>query len=633
MTEVKEEAFEIRFKSGISRNSITAILYSLFVFTPALQYMELVTGRSDVSVAWFTLILWVEVLRLTGGYLSKQEALLIFLLAGAYSGPLDLIYRAWFVHSDIAAKFGLTELIPTWWAPSVYSGAYESRNLFHLGFMPSYILRFITIPVSILMSLSLGVFAKEIFIEVEDLPFPMQEISGRAVLTLTEADERRTNRLFIFIFMGFWYGFVVYALPNILTAWTGRPVSIIPIPWFDMTFQGERAGLSGAILGIATTLSPYALAFILPSKTLLSMVVGALAISLFGNWIWVRNSYQPVWWYTGMKIDMILQRSTMYVWAAPLMGFSIAVGLMPLARNPKVVPRAIKSMILFEKGTAREGKTEPFNFYTYFLVPYAATTIAGILYFAILSPNFFTGYFYFIVPFVIFLPLIFTLIEGRMIGETGVEVVEQGRITNAFYLATGYPGVDMWYVPNMWNTVGTSWLRHFKLFQLCDLSFKSYLTLYILLIPLGWAAAFLFAQIFWNLAPIPSGTYTGAAIFWPLSAVNQAVIIRGPQLGLFKIEWLLIGVVVGVALDLVSARVGVISAIGVAAGASSSTPFALAWLLGYIIAMVVRKVFGEVWFQENRRLIAAGLIVGQSIAIATSVGLALIISALWTRPF
>ncbi|MEM2914965.1 MAG: hypothetical protein QXH91_06165, partial [Candidatus Bathyarchaeia archaeon] len=177
----------VTYKRGISRNSVMAMLYAMLIFTPAQIYMTLMTGTGITAVAWFTLILWVELSKLSGSRITKQEAFFILSFATVASlTGLNLIYWAWFRQSEFAVKFGIVDLIPDWVAPPPSANILSLRTFFH----PSWILPLTVSTLSAFfafaLSLGLGLFAREVFIEVERLPFPMQQMSGQALEVLTE---------------------------------------------------------------------------------------------------------------------------------------------------------------------------------------------------------------------------------------------------------------------------------------------------------------------------------------------------------------------------------------------------------------------------------------------------------------
>ena len=80
-------------KSGFTASSFLAVLYSILVFIPAVMYLNLMTGVVGLSVAWFVIIIWAEIARMSGRPLTRQEAIMIYILAGAEIYiPISMVY-------------------------------------------------------------------------------------------------------------------------------------------------------------------------------------------------------------------------------------------------------------------------------------------------------------------------------------------------------------------------------------------------------------------------------------------------------------------------------------------------------------------------------------------------------------
>jgi len=630
-----------RFSSGVSRNTLLAVLYSAFVFSPALVYLHLVAGPTvSVSVAWFTLILFIELGRLQGTSFSRQEALFITILATPILAPITFIYNAWFSQSEYVSQFGLSGEIPYWFAPSPESGAFASRSFLHPAFLTPFVLYVVAWILGFALSLVLGIFSREVFIEVENLPFPIESMSAEAIITLSEGEGKRAiNILSIFALVGFGWGFIVYTLPWVLKAWTGRQLTLVPVPFVDMSETVERIGMGGAILGVATDITFISAAFVLSESTLLSMILGSIAVSFFGNWLSVAFDLAPVsWWVPKMGIALALQRSTLYFWGSPMIGLGLAAGLVPLLRRPKILIRAFSSM---SRSVGKARKTQAFSFYKTFLIPFCICIVAGIGIWVIFVPDFLRNFFFIIIPLVVLTPLAANLIQGRMIGETGVSTGSLAPVLNAFYLSTGYSKVDIWFVPTpiqgaMYQypemaSSGANWLQYFKLSELCNMDMRSFIKWWILLEP-AFLISLVFLQAFWNIAPIPSGAFPGVAIFWPIQAIFQLLWIKGLQFNLFIPSWVIGGFLAGAGLFALS-EFTPLSMIGLVVGASSATPYAVTWLIGFILVSIFKKFLGERWWNENRRNAAAGLVIGETIAVVIAVSISLTLQAMWIRPF
>jgi len=139
----------------------------------------------------------------------------------------------------------------------------------------------------------------------------------------------------------------------------------------------------------------------------------------------------------------------MYFWAAPLIGFALAAGIVPILRHPGILKRAFS---LFKMKSVQERKTEPINFNLYVTIPLISSILIFAIMFLLLTPDF------------VRTNLIIIMVIGRMRGETGNVYLPAGNLQNIMYYISGYRGADIWFLP----TIGaTGWpLSWFKLAQL-----------------------------------------------------------------------------------------------------------------------------------------------------------------------
>ena len=512
---------EGRVKSGLTWISALAGIFAIFVFIPANIYLQLMTGQM-LGVSLFAMLLFVEMGRILGKKISRQEAFMISWLAsmGTFV-PLDMVYRVYFRNSPIVKGFGFSEQIPTWWVPPPETGVQIMRTFFHPAWFTPFALYFAHFVLSYILGLALGLLLRELYITVEKLPFPLQQVHAQQIITLSEGEESSINLLFVASIFGFAWSFIVYALPNIIRSYTGRLIQFIPIPWYDLTPVIERY-FPGAMFGLLTDISPIITAFVLSKNMIISMIIGAFAVRFFGNWLSVKYNLalQP-WWLPGMSSEFILARSTLYLWAVPLIGFSLAAGLMPVLRYPRKFVKALTSI----RATGIKSSVLKW----FIVLGIATSTIGGLIIFYLLTdfPLYIAG------PLMILSPLVLSMVNSQMVGETGVNIDVDVPLYLIYY-ASGYPGVEVWFVPTLINREGTGWLKSFKVAELTDTSIWSIILADIIFTPLMVVIGFLFVQLYWTMAPIPSGMYPGARIFWRVRAINTSVWIKGREAGLIQ---------------------------------------------------------------------------------------------------
>ena len=632
-----------KFRSGFTLKSALSAIYATVIFIPALIYLQLVTGQS-FAVSWFMLMLWVEMSRFYGARITKQEAFLIYMLAEIEFLPITLLYRQWFRNAPITYRFGVANEIPTWWVPSAGSEVYILRTFFHPDWLVPIALLVGWSVLSTLINVFLGLFARELYVEVENLPFPIDQVSAVAITSLTGEEKRPMRILSLFAVFGFIWGFFVYAFPFILQAYTGRMTWLVPIPWIDLNHAIEKV-LPGASLGFATDLIPYSSGFVMPFNAVVSMFIASMAVYVIGNWLTVAYKLAPdtdpftagyqSWWVPGMNISLAVQRSVMFFWFPILVGLAFAAGLGPILHRPRTYGRALSQM-LSGKGTSLSGRrrTDPVPGRLVLLGSFL-TLIGGAVIFTILVPEYALANPWFI-ALMIFTPILTTLIGGRIRGETGVKVKSKqlhiGELRNLIYLATGAP-TEVWFAPNPMTAQGVGWLGTFKVAQLTETSAKSVILAYFALLPFTIVMAFIYLELFWRMGPIPSARYPGAQLMWPIDATYTLMWIKGLRMGLYNPMWILYSLIVGTILYMAIHLPGLpLSYAGIAAGIGVLPPYSIAYLIGGIIGQFMERRLGKEDWRFYSRLAAGGLAMGESIAITISVAVSLIINSMWILP-
>ena len=626
---------EIKFKSGLTWRSILACLYMLFVFTPALIYLQLVTVGVSIggAIQVCTLLLFVEICRLSGKPLSRQEGALIYILAimagWMTTQWIDLIYREFFVLSPLLTRFGLKSTdIPTWWAPPPETGVWELRTFFHPAWSTPILILFASLIISEAGALFFGLFGREMFIEIERLPFPIQHIDAEAIITLTERHEDRLHILVGTSILSFIYGIILYTVPTATRAF-GYPVVILPVPWFDFTSFIQRF-FPGAALGIATDLLLVASGLVLPFRVVISMLIGSLGVFFFANWLFVHYGLTP-WatrWTPGMDIAMIYRESTLYFWAGPVIGMSIAAGLMPVIMHPKSIVKSVKSIIapkpsVVERRISGERMPTPL-----ILSLFVIGCIGAIILDLILVPDFPV---WALILYEIVFPFILCLTTIRIMGITGQSFVPP-YMSQLTILLSGYQKYDAWFLPLQLNP-GTWWTTNFKICQLTETSISSFIKGFFLLWPVSIFITFIFVFLFWQMAPIPSAVFPAPAIVWPVNIIYQAIWITRPK-GLFNPQ-LILGFFGGVALLSVLFELAHIplSIISIVVGAAMVPPPVITIFLGAVIGLIIARMKGKKWFDSYKTAIAAGITLGEGLAIVIGVAMALIARAIWIAPY
>lgn len=617
-------------KSGLSRNTIFAILYSSLILTPAILYMRLSAGVT-LSISYIVILLFTEIGFLFGHPLTKQEVTVILYTAPvAASGSIFLdwcVRRGYWVVSPISRSFNLH--FPTWWAPPADSSAYQLRTLFH----PDWIL-----PISILLTaftlqtvieLSLGLIFAHLFIEVEDLPFPLQRVDVVTIETLAEREPQRIRLFALCSLVGGTYAFILYGLPTVLAAY-GRGFQLIPVPWADGTNVLEQF-LPGASIGIVTDLAPYVTGFVIPFQVVVWQLIGSIFISIVGNHLALKipNEFFRQWqesWLPSSSIMYIYQQSYLHLWISPLVGLAIAAALGPLIAKPSYLINTFKGLSSMSK-IARKAGYLPLS---YLLIIYIGASI-GIM---LLYINFVPGFpILYLLTIVLAWPFLYSMINARAIGLTGYEITIP-YVNEMIMLSSGYPGIEKFLVPVITGPGAAYWVARLKVCKLTYTKPTSVYGAYIIAWICALISSLIYVNMFWSLAPIPSMFYPYTMYEMPLGLINGALWLTGRILSANPMA-MISAFIAGLAVQIITTLFKLpISLLGFYLGASQPIPGPLAVMVGSLLGRYLfPKIFGQKWWENNRLLIVGGIICGEVVCTSLVAAISIMTRALWSLPF
>jgi len=609
-----------RLKSGISWRSILALVYTIVVFQPAALYMTLATGTALGSfVQWATLILFVELARLMGKPLSQQEASLIFLgswLSSMYvifSGysfgsvtPMGLLYPIYYRNSDIAQSLGISDQIPDFYAPSSPE-IWIRRTFFSSDWILPFLVVLIWYALVYIADLAIGLFMRQVYIEVEKLPYPTIVPTAEACKTLSLREPTKFQIFCACAVFGVIYGSILYGIPFVSLITLGVEYRPIPIPWTDYN-RFVHLLFPGASLGIATDIALFVTSFIIPFNLVLAIFAGSFAIQFVGNHVLYKIALTQFAkdWAFGMAIMDSYARSTLYAWVSPLIGVALAVGIVPLLRHPNLVLNA------FRTSHRHEGGTVYYPLWKVFL-PYVFAT-AGISllgYWLVPTINL-----VFLISVNCFLSFIAALVVGRSIGTAVSFTIPYPREFMPTYL--GYM---------------SDWTSGFKVADLTDLHPWTYVKATSAFVPLALLMGFIWTIHFWSIAPIPSAFYPGIEASWKLNAIYQSLFYKASP-DIFRLDWLTSGAVITGIIFLFSDKFRITSLIiSGTAGLATPIPMAASMLIGGIIGKIIEKRFGKASWNEYKGIVAGGVVLGEGTITVFFVCILLLAKSIWFLPY
>jgi len=630
-------------KSGLTWRSLLIMLCTMIVFVPVSIWLNLSIG-TEFAVQAYTysiLLIAIELAYFSGNPLTKQEVATVFVgVSGInWAVGINMIQQAYFSQSRVLDIFGLKGCIPYWVSPLPEAGFYASRSFFHpqaiaqwfglLGFLAMFLPS-----LAMFAGLSLGILNKVLYVDEEKLEYPGVKVQAEFCETLTIREPTRLNLFCIFFLVSFGYSLFVYTFPTIGSA-LGIEISLIPQLWVDWSSEIQEF-LPGAIFGIATDFVTLTPAFYLPFYVILCQVIGSLAVWVLGNAAVINlglTEFSKIYFH-GMKMIDVALYANLYVWMLPIIGLGIVVGFSNL--RPSIVRRAFSSL---RKG-GRAGATGIERFFSIWLIviPMAIAILSNLLYIWYRAPDY---------PMWPWLPAIYSillsipmaLLSGRAAG-TGINITIPQNLDRIMLLATGYKGFNAWFAGPVIFTptfFGGPLDVNFKLSQLTESTFTSFMKMIVIVYPISTLVALVFTQLFWSLAQIPSSAYPYSTLAWPRAVMENAAWITRPR-EIFHLEWILYGALTGLAMYVpLSLLCGGGTAItimtSILAGMTMLPPFAMNLVIGYVVRRVFELLMGKDMFDKYKFTIVAGISSGSGLAVAIGISSLLIAKSIWVLPY
>ena len=305
----------VQFEEGFSGRVKIGALFILLFMMPGSIYLGLVAGQNLGGAAqWVTVVLFSEIARRSFMPLKRQEIYCLFYLAGALAGsgfgglpgisggPFGAFIGVQFL-MQTPALAPIAAHLPHWIGPHVGSTAYRDRSFFDTAwFQPIF-----WSPVTVLLFtqifdrvkwISMGYALFRLTSDVERLPFPMAPIAVSGVTALADSSNpNETWRWRVFsacTVIGLIFGAFYVFLPIVTGATLGTPVSLFPIPFFDLTATFERI-LPAAVMGYNPDLGQVLLGFLLPFHIVAGLFASSIVTQVIVNPILQTHHMLPHW--------------------------------------------------------------------------------------------------------------------------------------------------------------------------------------------------------------------------------------------------------------------------------------------------------------------------------------------------
>ena len=628
------------FEEGFDWKTVVGAVFIGFLMMPGSMYLQLVIGSGIGPAArWVTIILFAEIARRAHTSLKQQEIFILYYMAGAaLASPFQgLLWSQYLVQSDAAKMLGVAEFIPTWIAPAANSDSMIERSFLHRDWLIPILLLVGSQVIQRVDRFGLGYALYRITSDVEKLPFPMAPVGALGTMALAEsADEKDKGwkwRVFsIGGVIGLAFGAVYVLLPVVSGLIFTEPVTLIPIPWIELTRHTEEV-LPAVATGIQLDLGLLFIGMVLPFWAVIGGLIGLIITVILNPILWKHGILHR--WHQGMgTVDTIFANNFDFYMSFGI-GLGLAIGVIGVW---SVVRSFGKSGP--DRGTLHDLFHPPkgrgdFNFWISIGI-YVCSTISYVLLCVWLVPNFpwifFLGYGFIYTP-------IISYITARMEGIAG-QFVSLPLVREASFIAGakyfGYQGIEIWYAPIPIHNYGEATVG-FREIELTGTSLRGIIKAELVVFPVVMVSSLLFSQFIWRLAPIPSASYPYAQELWHLQALNtllmQTSTLEGNSLFFqaLKGSYVMSGLGLGLIMYMILSVLGlpVLLIYGVVRGLGQSTPHGI--ILEVAGALLGRyyfhKRYGSMW-RQYAPVLLAGFSCGMGLTGMFAMGFALILKSL-----
>jgi hypothetical protein len=646
------------FEDGFSWTALAGAIFVAVLMVPGAMYMGLLAGQGVGPAAqWVTVILFIEVARRAHRTLRRAEIFVLFYMAGAAMGqPFSgLLWNQFFAQSQAAAGMGISEQLPTWFAPTD-PDILAQRDFFNPAWYPAIVLIVFQTTMGRLNNtiLSYGLF--RVASDMEKLPFPMAPIGAQGIMALAEQQSEEANpekaeagnwrwRVFsIGGVLGLTFGAVYMALPAITSAVLDQPITILPIPFTDWTKKTSNF-LAAVPTGLTLDMGQFVVGMVLPFFAMLGSFIG-LVITVVGNPFLYKFGFLQSWNKNDETIPTLFKNQIDFYFSFSI-GIAIAIALAGfyqvyrgVRRRNQERKRLLETGVRLERSAIPEGRGDirkGWIIATYLVTSLAYIVVSGFL--IDYSQN--RGVLYVMLFFAFFYTPIISYVTARMEGIAG-QVVQIPMVREAAFILSGYQdGVKIWFLPVPLQDFGSGTV-FYRQAELTGTRFWSIWKAELVLVPIVMVSSIMFAQFIWSLAEIPGPEYPYAERMWELGAANNCIMYSA-TLGRFSQfqkafnPWYMgFGTLFGVLLFTVMSvlQLPMLMIYGVVRGLNQTLPHV-------VLPQFIGALFGRFYFERRLGLkwrqyipvVAAGFACGMGLITVLGVGVNFLAKAVIKIPF
>ena len=653
MSDVRDEVREYEaveelpeFSDGFNIKTVIGVIFLGLFMIPGSIYLNLIAGQSlGPAAEWTTIILFIEVARRSFTTLKRQEIYMLYYVAFSLTagvvlalsgGPFaQLIWYQYFLQSPGAKAFGIDDQIPSWIAPPASSDAIIERSLLHGDWLAPILLIAVLHIFNRANAFTLGYGLFRITSDIERLPFPLAPIQAEGATALAESsagqETWRWRAFSIGAMLGMVFGAFYIGIPAITGALLTEPITLIPIPFVDLTRNTESI-LPAAAVALELGLGPILYGFVLPFWIVMGYAVGALLTVILNPILYDLGILAT--WSPGMDTIQTTLVNDIDFWMSVRIGTGFAValigiwsilkGLYERKRAARDTSSASEQPVGLPPGRGDFPLSVIFGAFLLLTVGYVTLSWR-------LVPGF-------PVVFFIFYGFIYTPLSSyasaRLRAITGADL-QFPLIKEATFILSGYKGVDIWFAPiPIFNYGGQA--QAFREVELTRTRFTSVLKAEIMMIPVLLLCSLLFWHFIWGLAPIPSQAYPYAQKFWQQQATMQALwyssttgagIESSYLLQALKLPYIMGGTIFGISAYAIFSvfNLPIMLVFGMIATLGIVPHAFLPQLFGALLGrFYMRKKFGPKMWHRYTPVLAAGYACGTGLVGMATVAIALI---------
>ena len=637
------------FEEGFNARAAVGAAFVGFFMLPASMYLNLFVGGSGgVSAAaqWVTVILFAEIARRSLRELKVQEVYILFFMSGmAMSAPFEgLLWNQFLVQSEPMRAMGMSQEIPSWFAPSAETIRANGRSFFNAAWVTPILLVSLSIVIGRLDQYGLGYVLYRITNDVEKLPFPMAPVGAAGITALTDSkgskEPWRWRCFSIGGVLGMVFGLVYVGIPAVTSQILAKKVELLPIPWVDFTPRTASV-LPATPFNITFDLSAVIWGMVLPFWAVIGSAIGTLSTFILNPLLYKWGILTT--WSPQMKVVDTVYSNNIDFYLSFGVGQTIAVVLISLVqvfaplwayRKLAVAGVAVdNSQKLSEPGAwhrfiTGDPRRGDFSIYAALGI-YVFTSTFWIVLSCWLIKGFPWQFFAFYAT--VYTPLI-SYATAKLEGIAG-QAVSIPLIREATYILSGYRGVQIWFAPAPIPNYGAATVD-FRIMELTGTKLKGAIKATLVVLPIVICSSLIFSQLLWSMAEIPSSAYPYAQQMWELRAKTTALTYSAtlggtsPFLEAWKWPNFLWGLGAGLGSYGVLSFFGMptLLVFGVVRGLGQNMPaYTFLELSGAFIGrFYFQRKFGEMW-HRYAPVIAAGFACGTGLIAMVSVAVTILI--------